>query len=604
MIKFTTFASADKEGHPLIRILNGDLLEKNAGYKPDVEDFISTMEKKADHTYILVNAMTSGDFYGPNLNGDYFSDDQLTKYHKTFEKNAHFYRHHKNKNPEESAGKVIYASHNPDMHRVELVIALDNKKSQDILEALNAGELFPVSMGVRTPSDKCSICGNRSKNIHEYCDHLKFEMRKVLPDGRRVMAINDDRLNFFDISKVRIPADRVAGTIAKIASAEHVPDTDDNESVIPSAQIGEDFLKESGLKESALTKEVPATIEAFSADPHSLILDSQKKLPVELLDKIAEQHSLKDILSTFLGLRVMPRPEEFQRIVLVNMDRKPYADQVLERGAMIMDMEEQPQIPIDITLDGFNHELAANMLDYLPEIALTKPLIIRRVMVKRADIESSKQGLIGTMVQKIPGVGIPKGPRPSMYAPTKNPLLPMIGLGGLYAGFGTLLNKVVQSGHVSSEVFGHFGDYDKFLLQNPWLVPLFVGAVAMGTEGLGKVLFHKKEAGVGETAVKKFPDIAKKIVVAVPASYIYAGHIENKMQEGKPISKFEDLVRKHPFLAAAGTLGAHGWAWPHIKKDVGSKLASYLGSLDKVVYGLGPEKFEELYNDVVGITNP
>jgi hypothetical protein len=599
MIKFTTFASMDNEGHPLIRIL-GKEFEKTAGYRQDVQEFIDGLQKQADTTYILVNAMTSGDFYGPNLNGDYFANDQLEKYHKTFEKNAHFFRHHKNKNVEEAAGKVIYASHNPDMHRVELVIALDNKKSTDILEALNAGELFPVSMGVRTPSDKCSICGNRAKNIHEYCDHLKYEMRRVLPDGRRVMAINDDRLNFFDISKVRIPADRVAGTIAKIAAAPG-----DDEAVTPSAQLGEEIMKESGLKESALTKEVPAAIESFSQDPQNLILESQKKLPIAFIDKIAEQYSLKDILSTFLGLKVMPLPSEFQRLVLVNMNRKPYADQVLERGAIIMDMEEIPQIPIDVTIDGFNHELAANMLEYLPEIALSKPLIIKRVMIKRADLEASNHGLVGTMIQKIPGVGTPKGPRPSMYAPTKNPLLPMAGLGALYAGLGVAMNKL----HAGAEAYEHFGEYDKFLLKNPWLVPLFVGAVALGTEGVGSLMFSDKNKmqPMAEKTSAKLPDLAKRLAVAVPVSYLAAGAVENKMQQGKPISKFEDIIRKHPFLTAAGAIGAHGWAWPHIKSDIaklGSKQAEYLGSLDRVVYGLGPEKFEELYNDVVGITVP
>jgi hypothetical protein len=592
MIKFTTFASADRDGKPLIRILNGDLLEKTAGYKPDVEEFISKLEKKADHTYLLLNAMTSGDYYGPNLNGDYFPDDQLIKYHKTFEKNAHFFRHHKNKNPEESAGKVIYASHNPDMHRVELVVELDNKKSQDLLDALNSGELFPVSMGVRTPSDKCSICGNRSKNIHEYCDHLKYEMRRVLPDGRRVMAVNDDRLNFFDISRVRIPADRTAGTIAKIASGE----VDDNEAVISSAQLGEDFLKESGLKESALTKEVPAEVQCFSEDPHNLILDSQKKLPTQFIDKIASEYSLKDILSTFLGLRVMPRPEEFQRIVLINMNRKPFADQVLERGVIIMDMNEQPQIPIDVTIDGFNHELAANMIDYVPEISLTKPNIIRRVMIKRADIDSPNRGLVGNMIQKIPGVGTPKGPRPSMYAPGKSPLIPLAGIGGLYAGFGALMNKL----NTPLSTFERFGEYDRFLLKNPWLVPLFVGAVALGTEGAHHVLFGEKKASLSKLAT--YPDIAKRMLVAVPASYLGAGYIENKMQQGKPISKLEDMIRKHPFLTSIAGMGTYATMKRGIKSF--GKNAEYMGSLDRVVYGLSPEKFDELYNDVVGITNP
>jgi len=569
-----------------MRILNEEALEKTAGYKKDVEDFIGTLEKKADHSYILVNAMTSGDYYGPNLNGDYFPDDQLVRFHKTFEKHAYAYRHHRNKNPEESTGKVIYASHNPDMHRVELVVELDNKKAEDIIERMKLGEYPAVSMGTRTPSDKCSICSNRAKNTGEYCDHLRYEMRRILPDGRRVMAMNDDRLTFFDISFVRIPADRTAGVIAKVASVT-------DEAVIPSAVLGDKWLKESGLKESALTKEVPGTIEGFSADPQNLIYDSQKKIPMAVIDKIAEEHSLKDILSTFLGLRIMPKQEEFQRLVLINMNRQPLADQVIDKGAILMDMDEQPRIPIDVSIDGFNHEIAAKVLQYLPEISLTKPLIIRRVLIKRADIESEPQGLVAKMTQLLPTVGTPKGPRPSLYAPGKNPLFPLVGLGGLYAGFAKLMTSTGSD-------LSHFHAWDAMLMKNPYLIPIFIGAIALGTEGLQQINREKHAAAIPTPQqMKKVPAIAQRILVGVPASYLYAGYQENKLQQGKPISKFQDMVRKHPFMTGMAGIGAHAYLWPKVKQDLAK-----LGSLDRVVYGLGPEKFEELYNDVIGVTNP
>jgi hypothetical protein len=580
MIKFTTFSPKDNNGQPLITFLNGDILEKTAGYKKDVEDFIGHLEKKADHTYILVNAMTSGDYYGPNLNGDYFPDDQLVRFHKTFEKHAYAYRHHRNKNPQESAGKVIYASHNPDMHRVELVVELDNSKAEDIIERMKTGEFPAVSMGTRTPSDKCSICGNRAKNTGEYCDHLRYEMRRILPDGRRVMAVNDDRLTFFDISFVRIPADRTAGVIAKVASVQDPP-------AVPSALIGEEWLKRSGLKESALTKEVPGTVEGFSADPNNLILDSQKKIPTPILDKIAEEHSLTDILSTFLGLRIMPRQEEFQRLVLINMDRRPFADQILEKGAIIMDMDEQPQIPIDVTIDGFNHEIAARLMDYIPELSLTKPLIIKRVLVKRADLEVAKEGIIGKMIQKLPEhtVGEPKGPRPSLYSPEKSPMLPLAGLGGLYLGYAKLMNATKAD-------LSQLSKFDQLLMKNQWLIPLFVGAAALGTTTIQKKMFSEKSAEV------KVPWSAR-LLVGIPASYIYAGSVENKLRQGRPITKLEDIARKHPFMTGLTGVGAGSWVLSKAKQDL-----KKLGSLDRVVYGLGPEKFEELYNDVIGVTNP
>lgn len=594
MIKFTTFSSEDSSGKPLVSFLNSSF-EKTAGYKQDVQDYIGTMEKKANSTYVLVNAMTSGDYYGPNLNGDYFPDEQLVRFHKTFEKYAYAYRHHKNKDPKESSGKVVYASHNPDMHRVELIVELDNERASDIIERMKLGEFPAVSMGTRTPSDKCSICGNRAKNTAEYCDHLKYEMRRIMPDGRRVYAVNDDRLTFFDISFVRIPADRVAGVIAKVASVNE-------RAAIPSALIGEEWLKNSGLKESALMKEVSGTVEGLSADPYNLIYDSQKPIPKEKLDKIAETYPLKDILSTFLGLRVMPKPEEFQRLFLISSGRKPLADQVLDKRILIMDLEEQPEIPIDVTLDGFNHEIAAILKDDLADLSLTKPLIIKRVLLKRAELEEAQQGLVSSAVQRPEvTVGVPKGPRASLFSPGKSPLLPLAGVGALFGGFAKLMNSTGAD-------FSKFDKLDAMLLKNPYLIPLFVGAVALGTKGINDAMFHNEKTAaplpspsvVGQAGqqVKKFPAIAKSLMIGIPASYIYAGHQENKLQKGQPISKLEDTARRHPFLTGLAGIGTAKYLWPKVKADLRK-----LGSLDRIVYGLSPEKFNELYNDVIGVTS-
>jgi len=66
-------------------------------------------------------------------------------------------------------------------------------------------------MGLRTPYEICSICGHVTRGSYENrCKHLKFEMNKVYPDGRRVYAISGVPMNIFDISIVYRPADRVA----------------------------------------------------------------------------------------------------------------------------------------------------------------------------------------------------------------------------------------------------------------------------------------------------------------------------------------------------------------------------------------------------------
>jgi len=583
MIKFSTFAPITNDGLPLMRILNNELLEKTAGYRPEVEDYISKIDRKADRTYILVNAMTSGDFYGPNLNGDYFPDAQLIKHHKTFETHGHAYRHHQNKDPLASSGKVVFSAHNPDMHRVELIIELENSRAGDIIERISKGEFPAVSMGTRTPSDKCSVCGNRAKNTAAYCDHLKYQMRQIMPDGKRVYALNDDRLTFFDISFVRIPADRTASVITKIAHVhdEHEP------TVVASAMIGEEWLKRAGIKEADLFKEVPGVIESMSPDPKGLIAMSSKRPDVKELDKIAEEFPLKDILSTLLGLRMPLTPPEFERVVLISMKKKHLCDKTISHSTKYMDLGEDPEIPIDVSMKGFNGSLAERVGHWVPEMSMTKPLIIRRVLIKRAELAEQEELEKDALGPELPtDLNDPlknyktKGPVMSTFSPAKNPILPLAGLGSLYWGWTKLFGNI-----------NTLQGMDKTLMQNPKLMPIFLGMLSLGTVVAGRTMFEKHAAA---SPWGFWPRVA----VAVPASYLASGHVESKLQKGKQINEFEDVVRKHPFLTGmAGAVGA-GWGkrnWKEIKQSI-KKMAS----LDRVIYGLEPVQFDKFYNDVIG----
>ncbi len=68
----------------------------------------------------------------------------------------------------------------------------------------------------RIKYDVCTICGNKAKTRKDYCDHLKFEMSKVLPDGRKIAALNPSP-EFFDSSWVIRPADRTGFMLKKVA---------------------------------------------------------------------------------------------------------------------------------------------------------------------------------------------------------------------------------------------------------------------------------------------------------------------------------------------------------------------------------------------------
>ena len=74
----------------------------------------------------------------------------------------------------------------------------------------------------RVPGDRCTICNNFRKNAADpnMCDHIRYELGKVFDDGKIAATHNDDP-EFFDLSFVGRPADRIAWNL-KLAAGEVV----------------------------------------------------------------------------------------------------------------------------------------------------------------------------------------------------------------------------------------------------------------------------------------------------------------------------------------------------------------------------------------------
>lgn len=185
-----------------------DFLTKEAA--AESVDYFNALKPKKGHLYFLVVAMTSGSRYGSNRNGDYFKEEDLIKVYKDF-KNAGVFWNHDNKDPSKSSGKVIESFWNPRMHRIELVIEVAEDKARYLKDSIKEGKPISVSMGLKTKTEHCSICGHVTKNSYaNRCEHLKFMMNTVLHDGRKVYAVCGDKISIFDISFVFRPADKIA----------------------------------------------------------------------------------------------------------------------------------------------------------------------------------------------------------------------------------------------------------------------------------------------------------------------------------------------------------------------------------------------------------
>jgi ribosomal protein L40E len=206
-------------------------------------DYIKNVSPEPGKTHLLLLAMGAEETYGPNRNGDGFSEypvpargkeatargerwwvapgQELTQTYRTFESNpARAFRHHQNKDPDKASGYVKRAFWNPRMHRVELLTVIDNEKDAEWVERVEQGEFPAVSMGCRIKYDVCSRCGNRAPSRAEYCKHA-LAMNQVNPDGTKNFVYNPDS-DFFDISRVFRPADRIGYTLKKVAEAATV----------------------------------------------------------------------------------------------------------------------------------------------------------------------------------------------------------------------------------------------------------------------------------------------------------------------------------------------------------------------------------------------
>lgn len=264
IVKHATYPIIDRHGLRTVWPLDVGMI-KAAGYEllPEVERFIqANLEPVPDKVRVLVNAMGAGEYWGSNLNGDYFPEAALCHRgddygYLTFY-NAHPFKHHVNKDPAKSFGRVLFSAWNPLMKRIELIVEVDRELSMlngamDVYDRLAAGDYMSVSMGCKVRYDLCSICLDRKKYQEakasfdplrhrtvedavlewhardpikglartraEYCVHARTMMNRIFPDGRKVYVINDFP-RFFDISFVYIGADKTARVLAKLASAQ------------------------------------------------------------------------------------------------------------------------------------------------------------------------------------------------------------------------------------------------------------------------------------------------------------------------------------------------------------------------------------------------
>lgn len=373
----------------------------------EASEYIKAVEPKPGSTILLVLALGAYERYDLNRNGDGFNefaykpgmqptcgccradnggwlsqDEVLPAHYKTFEALGKVYRHHQNTDPLKACGDVLKAFWNPQMHRVELLIGVENEKAPDLVERIGDGNYPAVSMGCRIKYDVCTVCGHRAPTRKQYCEHLKFNMRQVTQSGLRAGALNPSP-HFFDISFVIRPADLTGFTLKKVAeqlyevrsaaeSGEYLDRVDEKRAAIQKLSDIDKVVRGVPVdhKTSPLSEPEAQQIQQY----HQLIRPALQQMPEMdggTLDSLSK-HPLAQVLSTLSAAGVILTTPEFVKLMVSRLAPgvqipEETLDAIVAMQGQVFDMYAQnPQLLDQVRQTGLFDMQAANVR---PEIA-------------------------------------------------------------------------------------------------------------------------------------------------------------------------------------------------------------------------------------------
>lgn len=558
---------------PLLRQItskNQDELVKTASvqlYPLEIQDYIKNAKPLPGKTQVLINAMGASDWYGPNSNGDYFLEKTLSHKgddygYKTFETDAFPYRHHLNYGePFAYGGRPKVAAYDKGMHRVHLVVIIDNNKCPDLIESINGGGFPEVSMGCRLPWDECSICGHHAKVVEDHCEHCKLPiLGDIMPDGRVACMINVYP-RFHDISFVIRGAERASSVMRKIAM--DLTKTANGTFFSLPSYLYPQLLKTAIIedKTAEIQKEIPLETEDVEqvTSPNGAVItivdaaadvkDREPAIPSDVLERIASLcPTLGSILQSFTSLGMYPKPEEFQKIVLMLSGKKPLADSLEQQGIVFDEQDGQAALAQDPSLEEqitgcekVSSEAVALLQPYFEDRSCFPVQLCERV-TKLATLFPSKDGYqtsetkspVVTGASVLPALGILAG----LYLLGKHRMLPSFFSKLVGADVGTLspfaIPMLAAAGIAAAQVGGRMSVADfPVRVANRW------------SPEMTRMYFEREGFEKGASLADSF----KWGALAVAPMYLYAGHQKLKEMQGEPIGPVDQLVTQYPMMA-------------------------------------------------------
>jgi hypothetical protein len=302
---------------------------------------------------------------------------------------ANAFVHHQNKDPQKGFGKVPVAVFEPVMRRIEAIFKLDRDKADRVgagtyVRKLDEGRSADLSMGCKVPYDICSICGQESKSISNYCSCLKHEMLKIDPDGKIHCAYNP-RPRFFDLSIVLVRAAKEAAILEKAAAAGMVMDQEDPLEMAPSFEWDEEselYLTKAASAKVADTK--LAEIEKrFPEVFHEIVwpmMRSEEPIPDSVMDQLADFPLPKSLASTS-ACGIVLRPREFQRLYLMRTGRPEMAEDLHKKRCVFSPRDSEHAYRLQP--DDIQERVLPLLHDLLPKRSVLQPFVSKRIIIVR-----------------------------------------------------------------------------------------------------------------------------------------------------------------------------------------------------------------------------
>lgn len=630
-VKRLEYGAYHSDGEPVIFNLSSNRIKTASAVDSEIIKWAESNPNPRNTERLIATALGVHEGFGPNVNGDSFYEEDMEslpegvylanrKYEKpiytTFVDFARLFQHHKNRPHDKSYGDVMHSHLNKRMRRIELVLDfyVDDPGNEELLNNMEHGIYPDVSMGFRcVPGDVCPICKNFDRPFPSrayYCDHLKHNMLQVDPKTGILIHARNHNGYFFDISVVRKHADRTAGGLivvkprkdmqmAKVAS-EVWPEFSEYSSKLAEDDGSLDIVEAmEGNEKERVAEDDPGIdyrgIIENDPDPFfrefGLPLLGRTDIPLDksAMDYIAESYKPEDIVATFAGVGIIPKPEEYQYMLLTSVGQNKYAEYLRDNKIVFDDtVDYEPDYTFASDKGAFNPKLASALREggILDNRSLLPPfLMARATMVKEAiDFGSfhEKYPIIGSVIpkRKVPedhqsnliarginqssvGGYYTRNPNPIMndgrYISAKppgatskiqsNPLVPLAIIAALYAG-SRWLSGLTKSGPLGAA-----------MSKNPGVAAGVFGASAalswlIGRAGLspGATKTSSAASVLGKTSdmlSKLRKDYLLHLLGGVATSYGLASRSATKREMGIQPGYIEQMAEKNPLI---GTL--------------------------------------------------